>query len=175
MTRSTPTQKGTIVTTTATAYHRLRRSLTTTGVLLTVLLGLVIGAEPAQATVAGPVGRWTTTVSIPGRPNSTVTLQLFASHSLTITGPPAADGHPAYVGAGLWNNRDQFSFTVIHPLPGADGVPIGIIHGIQHGTLTGDTFATEGVSYLYKPDGTVTGPNPVTMAGLRVSAGGRLR
>lgn len=128
-------------------------------------------AERTTAPATGnAVGRWTTTVSIPDRPDSVVTLAFRGGHLATITGPTGADGTPSYTGAGLWTlDGSSLAFTVVHPLPAADGTLLGIIHGTQRGQLTGDTFHTTGVSYLYRPDGTVSGPNPVTMTGLRAA------
>ncbi len=139
-----------------------------------------VAAVPGAAHAAGPavvtpaqsaIGSWRTTVTIPGRADSVVTLVFAPRHLVTITGPTGPDGKPLYVGAGLWKLAgDRLSFTVVHPVPAADGSLLGVIHGTQEGSIDGGTFQTTGESYLYKPDATVSGPNPVSMTGVRTAA-----
>lgn len=165
--------------------HRQVRALL---LVAATILTLLVAAQPAAAarpatnpatrpatnpaaTTENPIGQWTTTVSIPGRPDSVVTLRFRAGHLMTITGPLGADGKPSYAGPGLWtHNGSRLNFTVVHPLPAGDGTVLGVIHGTQQGRLTGNVLQTTGESYLYQPDGTVSGPNPVTMTGVRAAA-----
>jgi hypothetical protein len=130
---------------------------------------LALGAAPAMAQKADPlVGTWATTLTVNSNPPSQITLIFKRNHSLTLIGAKRADGTPTYVGTGRWDcTATGFHFTVTHPLPDANGNVIGTVKGEQDGTVTGDTFASSGKSYLYKTDGTVAGPNTVTMSGIR--------
>src|SRR4051812_35626471 len=142
----------------------LTRRRSALSLLLAVLAAAILSTglitAPARAAVAGaaanPVGRWITTVSIPGKPDSVVTLDFLSGHVVTITGPTGGDGLPLYAGGGLWTSDGAaLNFTLVHPLPAADGTLLGIVHGSQCGRMDGRTFSSSGVSYLYKPDGTV--------------------
>ena len=144
-------------------------------VALLLTAGVVTAAaQPAMASHGGDnsiVGHWTTTVTVNTNPPSTVELIFFSSHVVEIRGPRNASGEPAYVGFGPWSQTSTgaFSFQVVHPLPDANGNLLGFIHGSQQGQVNGDTFSSSGVSHLYKTDGTVVGPNSVTMTGVRTA------
>jgi len=133
---------------------------------------IAAAAQPAAADAGGTgsiVGHWATAVTINGGAPSTVELIFFSSHVMEIEGPTNANGDPAYVGLGLWSQTSggAFSFQVVHPLPDANGNLLGFIHGTQQGQVSGDTFSSSGLAYLYQTDGTVAGPNSVTMTGVR--------
>lgn len=132
---------------------------------------LALGATPALAHKADPlVGTWATTLTVNSNPPAQVTLIFKRNHTLTLIGATRPDGTPAYVGTGRWDcTASGFHFTVTHPLPDANGNLLGTVKGEQNGSVTGDTFASTGTSYLHKTDGTVAGPNTVTMTGTRTA------